>query len=93
MQLLQLFLYSSARFFSLQLDLVKTRQQCGTSEAIHRIVASVVAESGPMGLFAGLVRPTVEVSREHGSKGSQMFRDRMLQAQCMRRDCQCLYFC
>ena len=39
----------------LQLDLVKTRQQCGVSEGIHRIVMNVVAESGPGGLLAGLV--------------------------------------
>jgi len=39
-----------------QLDLVKTRQQCGANQAIPMIVASVIREKGAAGLFSGLVR-------------------------------------
>jgi len=38
-----------------QLDLVKTRQQCGAQQAIPMIVASVIRENGAGGLFSGLV--------------------------------------
>lgn len=38
-----------------QLDLVKTRQQCGVAESIPRIVVSVIREKGVQGLFTGLV--------------------------------------
>jgi hypothetical protein len=39
----------------LQLDLVNTRQQCGISQGIPRIVMSVMQEKGAAGLFTGLV--------------------------------------
>ena len=52
-----------------QLDLVKTRQQCGTRHAIHMIVASVIREKGPAGFFSGLVSilffPIVIFSKAH----------------------------
>ncbi len=41
--------------YLLQLDLVKTRQQCGISQGIPRIVMSVMQEKGAAGLFTGLV--------------------------------------
>lgn len=45
---------AAAATCTMPLDLVKTRQQCGVSESIHKIVQSVMAESGPSGLLAGL---------------------------------------
>jgi len=51
-----------AATFSMPLDLVKTRQQCGTKQAIPFIVASVIREKGVAGLFSGLGARTVHVS-------------------------------
>ncbi|KAG0623152.1 hypothetical protein M758_3G152100 [Ceratodon purpureus] len=44
-----------AAAFTMPLDLVKTRQQCGTKQAIPMIVATVIREKGASGLFSGLV--------------------------------------
>ncbi|CAI5511347.1 unnamed protein product [Closterium sp. Naga37s-1] len=45
---------AAAATCTMPLDLVKTRQQCGVSQGIHKIVMAVMAESGPSGLLAGL---------------------------------------
>lgn len=47
---------------TMPLDLVKTRQQCGISEGIHVIVASVIAEHGAAGLLTGLGPRALHVS-------------------------------
>ncbi|CAM6120874.1 unnamed protein product [Calypogeia fissa] len=51
-----------AATFTMPLDLVKTRQQCGLSESIPRIVVSVIREKGVQGLFAGVGSRTLHVS-------------------------------
>ncbi|CAM6060618.1 unnamed protein product [Sphagnum tenellum] len=43
-----------AAALTMPLDLVKTRQQCGISQGIPRIVMSVMQEKGAAGLFTGL---------------------------------------
>lgn len=51
-----------AATFTMPLDLVKTRQQCGANQAIPMIVASVIREKGAAGLFSGLGARTIHVS-------------------------------
>ena len=48
--------FVKARFHPcMQLDLVKTRQQCGMGLSITGAMMNIVEENGVLGLFAGLV--------------------------------------